>query len=154
MSLTTRRPAHVIELHFENQGGNVRVVPPDRDIMAMPIEMAIEACRAFKNQIRFKDQFDLLVHRLGTWIGERRASVSSAYLTSRDSGLLFLVVTNGREFNQELEEAITELDLEIAQDGDYNLIRFGVHVLPECDRDSVQSFLSPLVIELKVSGVG
>lgn len=151
----TRRPTSVIELHFENQGGNVRIVPPDRDIMAMPIELAIEACRAFKHQIEFRDQFVLLVSRLGGWIGERWSELSSAYLTLRDSGLLFLVVTKNDKFSEAIEEAITDLDIEVAQDSDYSLIRFGVHVLPACDRDSVQSFLSrQMVMELKVSGDG
>lgn len=153
--LTTRRPANVIELHFANQGGDVRVVPPDRDIMAMPIELAIEACRAFKQQIEFRDQFVLLVSRLGGWISERWPELSSAYLTLRDSGLLFLVVTKDGKFNEAIEAAITELDMEVAQDSDYSLIRFGVHVLPACDHDSVQSFLSrQMVMDLKVSGDG
>jgi ribosome recycling factor len=79
---------------------------------------------------------------------------SSAYLTLRDSGLLFLVVIRGKEFNSDVEQAITDLDLEIAQDNDYSLIRLGVHVLPECDRENILAFLSrQMVIELKVSSV-
>ena len=153
--VSAKRATNIIELHFENEGGHVRVVPPDRDIMAMPIEMAIEACRAFHNQIRFKDQFDLLVNRLATWIGERKNELAAAYLTLRDSGLLLLVVTRGKEFNTQIEEAITDLDLEIAQDDDYNLVRLGVHVLPLCDPELVQSFLSrQMALQFKVRGDG
>ena len=155
MARTSTKPTNIIELHFENEGGQVRIVPPDRDIMAMPIELAIEACRAFHHQIRFKDQFDLLVNRLGRWIGERKNDVSAAYLTVRDSGLLLLVVTRGKEFNRELEEAITDLDLDIAQDSDYDLIRLGGHVLPLCDHELVQSFLSrQMALQFNVRGDG
>lgn len=150
---SAKRAANIIELHFENEGGHVRIVPPDRDMMAMPIEMAIEACRAFHNQIRFKDQFDLLVSRLANWIGQRRNELAAAYLTLRDSGLLFLVVTRGKEFNTQVEEAITDLDMEIAQDDDYDLVRLGVHVLPLCGPEIVQSFLSrQMALQLKVKG--
>lgn len=153
--LSTRRPTSIIELHFENQGGQARIVPPDRDIMVMPIELAIEACRAFHQQVKFTDQFKLLVDRLGGWLGEHQDEISSAYLTVRDSGLLFLVVTRERTFNDKLERAVTDLDLEVAHDGDYNLIRFGVHVLPQCDKENIQSFVSrQMVIELKVMGDG
>jgi hypothetical protein len=68
---------------------------------------------------------------------------------------LFLAVTRGRQFNEDLERAVTDLDLEVARNSDYNLIRFGVHVLPQCDPETVQSFLSrEMVIELKVKGNG
>ncbi len=152
---STRRPTSIIELHFENQGAQARIVPPDRDVMVMPIEMAIKACRAFNDQVRFTDQFRHLVDHLGSWVGVHKADVSSAYLTLRDSGLLFLVVSRGSQFNGALEQSITDLDIEVAQDEDYNLIRLGVHVLPECDDESIQSFLSrQMAMELKVKGDG
>lgn len=153
--LSGRRGANIIELHFQNEGGQVRIVPPDRDVMAMPIEMAIEACRAFRSQIRFKDQFDLLVNRLAAWIGQWRSELAAAYLTIRDFGLLFLVVTRSKEFHSQIEEAVTDLDLEIAQDDDYDLIRLAMHVLPICDPELVQSFLSrDMALQFNVNSDG
>ncbi len=110
--------------------------------MVMPVKMAIEACRAFNNQIIFKDQFDSLVNRLGKWTTEHENDLAAAYLTLRDAGLLFLVVLSGKEFNASVEAAMTDLDLEIANDSDYNLIRLAVHALPKCSEEELQSFLS------------
>ena len=133
---------NVIELHFADEGGQVRVVPPDRDIMAMPIEAAIEACRAFKRQIAFKDQFDLLLDRLAQWISERQEKLSRAYLTTRDAGLLFLVALEGGELDQEIEDDLTALDVDIANDDDYSLVSLSVLAIPSVDDESIQAFLS------------
>ena len=141
LTLKHTRPA-VIELHFENKDGQVRVVPSDSDIMVVPVEMAVEACRAFNKQIVFKNQFDLLNHRLAEWLDLRTDSISAAYLTPRDAGLLFLVVLTGTKRDNELECALTELDLEIANDKDFNLISLTVHAIPLASEDTVQSFLS------------
>jgi hypothetical protein len=132
----------IVELHFENASGRVRIVPPDRDIMAMPVEVAVEACRAFRNQILFKDQFDLLLNHLAAWLQPREDRISAAYLTARDAGLLFLVVLSGQRRDKEIEAALTELDLEVANDKDFSLISFSTHAIPSVSEDTVRSFLS------------
>ena len=132
----------VIELHVDNTDGQVRIVPIDRDIMAMPVEMAIEACRAFKQQIQFKDQFDLLLPRLAEWLQKRRDRLSAACVTTRDAGLLFLVMLDGKQRDKEIEAALTELDLDIANDKDFALINLSVHAIPKASELTFQSFQS------------
>jgi hypothetical protein len=134
-----RSRSSVIELHFENREGRVCIVPPDNNIMAIPVETAIAACQAFKTQIQFKDQFDQLIATLGEWIAQRNDRIADAYLTVRDSGLLFLLVTKSKQYDDELETALTELDLEIAHDSDFDLISLGVHAIP---LGPVESFVS------------
>ena len=131
-----------IVLHYAIEEGKVRIVPPDKDIMAMSVEMAIEACRAFRQQIQFKDQFELLLKRLVEWVSEHAADVHKAFLTRRDSGLLFLVVLNTEQFDPIIEDSLTDLDLEIANDADFKLITLSVHALPCCSEDAIGSFVS------------
>ena len=132
----------IVELHFENRDGQVTVVHPDNHVMAMSVGEAIEACRAFNKQIEFKIQFDTLLQRLAEWLREHSEFFDRAFLTTRDSGLLFLVVTKEKTFNEKLEEDLTELDLEIANDADFTLIRLAVHAIPYCTDDEANSFLS------------
>jgi len=149
---TTSRPP-VIELHFEDKEGKVRIVPPDRDLMTIPVAMAIEACRAFNQQIVFKDQFDMLVDYLGRWIDQHREQVADAYLTVRDAGLLFLVVRRATSYDEAFESALTDLDLEIANDDDYGLISLSVLGLPSMDEHSVHTFLShKMALRYQVNG--
>ena len=138
---TASRPP-VVELHFEDREGRVRIVPANRDLMTIPVAMAIEACRAFNQQIVFKDQFDMLVDCLGRWINGHREQIGDAYLTIRDAGLLFLVVHRATSYDDAFESALTDLDLEIANDDDYGLINLSVLGLPSVDEQSVHTFLS------------
>jgi len=141
---------NIIELHCDDTSGHVRVIPPDRDLMTMPVEFAIEACRAFKHQIEFNDQFSLL---LAEWIVGHRNRISQAYLTTRDAGLLFLVVQTTEEYDSDLEGELTELDLEIANDSDFSHITLTVLGIPLVDEPSVASFLSPkVVLQYRMNG--
>jgi hypothetical protein len=131
-----------IELHFEDDSGKVRVTPGDDTLLLLSVEEAIKACRAFKKQLEFKSQFDHLLNALWAWIKPRREKVCQAYLTTRDAGLLFLVVTQAAERDEEFEADITELDIQVANDAAYHLIDLSVLVIPNCPRESVYSFLS------------
>lgn len=131
-----------IELHFEDHDGKVRVVAPDRHVMIVPVSVAVEACRAFQDQIAFNDQFSDLLDRLARWIVDHKVQVSQAFLTVHDAGLLFLVIQQSTEFSPDLENSLSELSLEIANDTDYSPIRLVVHALPNCGREIFEAFLS------------
>lgn len=132
----------LIELHFDNEDGKVRVIPADNTLLLMSVEEAISACRASKQQLEFNAQYSQLLNKLGGWIDARKGQIAQAYLTLRDAGLLLLIVTKAAEYGDELEAQITELDMEIANDTDYHLIDLSVLAIPSCSKDSVSSFLS------------
>ena len=94
------------------------------------------------NAVIFKDQFDLLVSHLAEWLRDRRSDIRDAYLTVCDTGLLFVVVRNSREYERDFEDSLTDLDIEIANDSAYDLIRMDVLALPDVSEDSVRSFLA------------
>ena len=147
------RATPVIELHFEDRDGKVRVVLPDSHVMAMSVETAVHACGAFKNQIIFKDQFDMLLKVLGEWLDDHKAKIKEAHLTVRDSGLLFLVVAKCAEFDSDLEDELTNLDIEIANDNDYDLIDLNVLAIPPANDEAVTSFISKkLAIRYRLDG--
>jgi hypothetical protein len=50
-------------------------------------------------------------------------------------------VQKSEAFNQELEEALTDLDVAIAQDEEFNLIRLNILALPMASEESIGSFL-------------
>jgi hypothetical protein len=152
-SMSLAAPTDFIDLHFEHGTGQVRVIPPDKDLMILSVKEAIEACRAFNDQIHFKSQFDLLLNALGAWINARRGKISQAFLTTRDAGLLLLIVTKSVQYDAEFESELTELDIETANDGDYSLIPLSVLAIPACPADSVHSFLSrKMVLRFVIDG--
>lgn len=132
----------LIELHFEDDTGKVRVTPADNTLLLLSVEEAIAACRAFKKQLEFKGQFDQLINTLGVWLKARRDRVAQAFLTTRDAGLLLLIVTKSAAYDQAFEADVTELDIQIANDTDYHLIDLSILAIPNCQQESVHSFLS------------
>lgn len=140
--MSSTSSAMKLVLHYTAEG-DVKIVPPDNDIMVVSINAAVEACCAFREQIRFRDQFDNLLSYLAGWVENHKSKMASAYLTTRDSGLLFLIEQKEAAYDDAINEALTELDLAIANDDDFNLIRLNVLALPRTTPEGIQSFLSP-----------
>ena len=137
-----RQMRDVVELRWDCEAKQV-VAQKGDDRVAMPVRQAIDACRAYADQITFKEQFDLLTNRICRWSSQHEDSLHEVYLTARDSGLLFLAVTNTAKYNDGLEESLTDLDLDIANDEDYNLIDLGCHAIPKAEScDLLGAFLS------------
>jgi len=131
----------IIDLHCENEKGQVRVIFPDRHIQVMAVEAAVRACGAYTKQAEFGLQFEELLQSLLIWCRERKSDISDSFITTRDGGLLFLAMKSGTGYNVSLEDALTELDTAIANDERYSLIRLSVLALPPCSKDELSSFL-------------
>ena len=137
-STTSRR---IVELKFGDES-HVVVTPEDQDRFALSVEDAIEACRAQEKRQQFQRQHDILIRQLSDWLHKHEENVDRAYVTTRDNGLLFLVVTRSIQMNPQLQDDLTELDLAIANDPCLDLIRLSVLAIPNASDSNVESFLS------------
>lgn len=81
-----------------------------------------------------------MLKRLASWV-LGRDDIRDAFLTSRDGGLCFIAVHSTPTYDQEFEDALSDLDVELANDQD---IRFQVEVmsLPPVSEKSLRSFLN------------
>lgn len=140
MNRSTERKT-CIELIHSDHDSVVMVTPEDEDRFLLNMESAILGCALADQWNRSKEQYRQLLHRLHEWTTEHVASVRQAYVAMRDSGPLFLVVQKGRRFNSGLQDELTRLDLEIASEVDFDLIRMSTLLLPESDDEAVRSFL-------------
>lgn len=138
--MSTNAPP-IIRLHHSDGDEQIEVVTNKNDVIYMTVEAAIKACKDQVEREDFTRQFDDLLDKLREWIESQKQDVAEAYVTLRDTGLLFLVVRKTRRFNQALEDALTELDVFIAQSDMFNLIQLSVLALPAADRDAIDSFL-------------
>ena len=140
MSSTAQRTS--IILLDENAAGDVFVIPKDRDKFILTVEEAVRACRASAESIRFSDQFQSLLDKLAVWLHSHRERIKSAHLTIRESDILLLVMQRQTRFDQELVDALTELDLEIANSEAYDLIKLNTLSTPPVSTESAKAFLS------------
>ena len=127
----------------ESRPGKVCIVSRDEDRFVITVEEAVRSCKASDKSIQFCRQFEkLALEVLPKWTGEHKDFVASVNLTVRPAGLLLVVMQNQVEMNPELGEALSELDIEIASDPSFDLIKLEVVLLPQVDREVASAFLA------------
>lgn len=90
----------------------------------------------------FAWQFERLLSVLRTWLLDRSETINGAHLTVRERDLLFVVVRKDARFNAELTDALTELDLSIANEPGFGLIDLEVLSVPPLSAESLRALLS------------
>ena len=132
-----------IQLHYQEKENYITVIPADEESFYLTVDKAIQACRAYNYTSAFSNQFQKLLERLAKWIHGNKGEIESAFLTVRDAGLLFLVVRNSKKYNGKFEDKLTDLDIEIARDKNYDKIKLSVLAIPQVDFEQISSFLDP-----------
>lgn len=131
----------IIDLRHDDVQGRVRVTFPDKHVQIIAVENAVRACGAFAKATEFGVQFDDLLQKLATWSASRQTEIAESFLTARDGGLLFLVVLKSPGYSVAFEDQLTELDVAVANDPGFDLIRLGVLAIPPCSKEELPSFL-------------
>jgi hypothetical protein len=132
-----------IQLLYQEKNNFITVIPEDEELFYLTVDKAIQACRAYNYTSAFSNQFQKLLDKLAQWIHVNKNEIESAFLTVRDAGLLFLVVRNSKKYNGQFEDKLTELDIEVAQDKNFDKIKLSVLAIPQVDFEQISSFLNP-----------
>ena len=132
-----------IYLDWSEKERQVSITPEDQDRFCTTVEEAIKACKADDRSVKFGRQFKDLLDLLASWVMEHRELLKSAFVTIRDTEILFLPVTKSKSYDREFEDKLTGLDVEIAQSPSLDLIRLSVLALPNVLKQGIQSFLNP-----------
>lgn len=142
--LATLTKTTPIRLKFSSEDQSILIEAADGDRWVSTVNRAVEACQMVAHREKFKTQFyQELLPKLANWTNRHVDSIDRAYLTVRDSDLLFLVIRDQVEYDREFEDHLTKLDLEIAQNEvDLDLIRLSVLALPACSGESIEGFVS------------
>ena len=126
----------------ESSSSDALVQMKDGDKFLVPVAAAALACRAVESFDEFSGQFQHLLDFLHEWVSGRRELVRSAHLTVRESDLLFLLVQKQVGYHDQLNDDLTDLDLEIANSDDFRLLSLEVMAVPPASPDSYQAFQS------------
>ena len=129
--------------YYTNAKGMVTVVTQDNHRFRVTVEAAIRACEALNHISDFQTQFSDLLDRLAAWVNEHESAIRLASVTVRDRGLLFLVVRKATSHDPHFDDDLTALDIEIAQNEAFDLIRLSVLSLPNSSVDALGSFVDP-----------
>jgi hypothetical protein len=129
-----------VEIDWFADGDTVSVLPRDRQRFEIQKDVAIRVLEIAEHA---EKQLTLLLQRLAEWIRIHQAAISAAYVTLRDQRLAFIVVSRDVECDDELEDAVSALDLELANDPNLDGIGLNAMVLPPASPEALASFFDP-----------
>lgn len=121
----------------------IEVTGQDNRRFEVQKDVAIKVLRAVQDRSRAVRQIDLLLERIGRWTSERRELLRDIFLTVQDSSFLLVLVQQAARHNDDLEECLSELDVEIANDPDFDLLKLNAILLPPVTEEALMSFLDP-----------
>lgn len=117
--------------------------PVDDNEYNRAIEEFIDEFKIKEEIVLFIKQFKMLLDHLGTWIQKNKKAISRAYITTRDSELLFLIVRKKVPLDIAFEDMLSDLELDICRNSSFNKLSLRTMSLPFVDEDSTESFLHP-----------
>lgn len=118
----------------------VTVTPEDQDRFNLRVRDAIQACQVAQEHQQAADRFNFLLKRLAKWV-LGRDDLQKAFVTTRDRAFAFVAVHDRPEYDAAFEDALAQLELDLARDPD---IKLAVEVLslPPTDDEALRSFLN------------
>ncbi len=135
-----------VRLKWSEAERTVLFEPKDKDRFTLKVKEVIQICNIHQKSNEFESQFNDLKNILGNWIHQRKDKITKAFVTIRDTRLLFLIVTKDIEYDSKFEDELTDLDWAIANTPLLSAISLSVQSLPKCDSDIYEAFLSPPII--------
>ena len=137
---TTKKSWIQIQLNDPALAG-VTVHHEDGDTFALTKQMIARSGQIAAQVIAINRQLNALRVELGQWAFKHAKAIDRAFLALRGDHFLFLAVLKAKGYDSLLEDDLTELDMRVAQNSDYDQIRLSVLSLPACAEDVIRSFL-------------
>ena len=139
---TTTAAKQWIQLRMADPGfAGVTVDPGDGDLFSLTKRMIVRLGRVAHQIDEFERQLAGVRRDLEKWMAARADAIAKAFLVLKGDHFLFLVVMKGKAHDDALEDALTDLDMAVAQNPAYNLIRLSVLALPAFGEEVIRSFL-------------
>ena len=139
MELTALRE-NVIQL-VQGSGGRVTVTDEDEDRFSLHIDDAVLACRSHHDAEKFRKQVHILLNRLHKWSVEHGDDIRGSVLVMQEMGFLLICITKQAPISAELDNDLTSLELEIANDSDIKQLPFSGQLLPPLSDDATRGFI-------------
>lgn len=136
----TGRGQKPLRLHFKSEQ-RVLVVTEDEDRFMTTSREAAIACRRAQDEQEWRDEFQAFLGHIHEWCKEHADVIDRAYVGFGDEGLKVFLVTKGKDYCSDLDNAAADLDIDLGH-------RFPgcpayVMHLPNRPLEALQSFFSP-----------
>ena len=135
-----------VELDWFADGDVVSVTPRNQERFEIQKDRAIQVLQMAREAEQFQRQFNLLLKRLAEWIRSQRADIDKAFVTLQDGTLAFVVVRKEAAYDEDFQDALADVDIEVANDRDLDLITLKTLALPNISSESLRSFLDERLV--------
>ena len=126
----------------ERNACGVEVQAAGGDRFRVATQQAIDALQLARQAVDFQQQFEDLLEMLSQWLRDRQDRLSSAVITIGSDGIRLVVVQLEVKADFALEEEMVDLDIDVANDDQFNLIPFSTLLVPRVGDEVLQSFMS------------
>jgi hypothetical protein len=116
-----------IRLDFQSVQQVVITDQDGEDRWVTTVKEAAQACRSALDQKEWREQFEAFLGHINEWAKKKADVVSAAFVGISSEGLTGVIITKGKEYRQDLDDAVTDLDIELAEK------------FPDCRADILQS---------------
>lgn len=113
----------------------------DEDRFFTTSKEAAFACKQAENVKEWREEFARFLAFVNTWCTAHSADVSMAYLGIREDGLKVFLVTPGSEYRFDFDDAVTDLDIQLAQK--FTKVPAIVLHVPSTPHTNLSSFFPP-----------
>jgi len=138
----SKRSRAVVILLEEGSGTTVTFDPQNRDKFCMEVDQVVKACQLFQADYEFYQQLKELQQFLADWVSQQKERLSGAYIAFRPTGdLLFAAAQKEVVRDDELVDLLTDLDLKVASDSQFDQLKLEVLQLPKTSRKALDAFL-------------
>ena len=88
----------------------------------------------------------LLLEELALWLDRRHEQVSGAFLAHQDAALLLVVVGQRVEYDRDFTDAVSQLELDIAGNADFQGLSFRALELPKVSLAEAVACFGPALL--------
>ena len=135
-----------VELDWYSDNDYVEVTPRNQKRFNIQKDLAIEVLQKAKESERFDKQFALLLERLAQWINDQSDKIAHGIITLQDGSLAFVAIQHSGKYDEQFQDALADVDLEIANDPDLDLIQLKTIALPNVSGESLSSFIDKRMV--------
>lgn len=104
--------------------------PSNPELFQAYLENFAKALGVLIEQRRFQTQLNLLLSELAKWLQVRHEAVDTAYLSTHEGSLLFLLVASSEEYPDALRDELTDLEIELTNEPGLDMLSVRCMLLP------------------------
>ena len=132
-----------LELSYCSGPNEISVLSEDLDRFSVKKDRAIQVLQADHRREIVEKQFNLIFQIMRKWLPGFKSQIDRAYVTTKNGCLFIVVVSSQAQYDEKLQDAVSDIEYTMSNDVNLDLIRIESIVLPLTSDEALASFMDP-----------